>query len=158
MPALPWIGRRPLGVHVSARLRRRIAYGLSSLLLVLLVGEWALWVADHLTVLPQEIGIDYRIYTDAAARWLAGGSFYPVYQLSGPYELVPPAVLYPPTILPLLLAFTVAPGILWWLVPVAITAIRVLRLRPGAWSWSLILFGLAWTHTTATIVHGTPTL
>ena len=32
-------------------------------------------------------GIDYRLYTEAARRWLDGGGFYFPYQLTGPYGM-----------------------------------------------------------------------
>ena len=135
---------------------RRLAYGLSAVVIGIIVIEWIRWIAQHQDVLAQEIGIDYRIYTDAAARWLAGGSFYPTYQLAGPYDLVPPAVLYPPTIMPLLLPFLVLPALLWWLIPISLTVVCLVRLRPAPWSWPLILGGLAFGQ--ATLIHGTPTL
>ena len=33
------------------------------------------------------VGADYRIYMDAATRWLSGGSYFLPHQLGGPYDL-----------------------------------------------------------------------
>ena len=76
-------------------------------------------------------GADYDIYQRAARRFLAGASFYEPYQLAGPYPIVLQSpVLYPPTVLPLLIAFTVLPAPLWWAIPVAATIAVIARHRP----------------------------
>lgn len=125
-------------------------------MLVMIAAEWVL-IAQHPIEFRQEIGGDFGIYMEAARRWLAGGSFYAPYQLAGPYEMIQPAVLYPP-ILPLLVPFTVLPAALWWIIPIGITVVCIAKHRPAAWSWPLMLAGLAWWQSSAVLINGTPTL
>ena len=60
--------------------------------------------------LEQPIGVDYLLYRDAAARWLAGGPFFEPYQLAGPYPISAGDILYPPVALWLFVPFTVLPA------------------------------------------------
>src|SRR5256885_7115315 len=61
--------------------------------------------------------LDYQLYMDVTRRWLAGGDFYQSWQLAGPYHVADPygSVLYPPVAIWLFGAFTVLPGVLWWI-------------------------------------------
>ena len=88
------------------------------------------------------VGVDYRIYMDATARWLSGGSYFLPRQLGGPYQLQMGDVFYPPVALWLFAPFTVLPAVLWWAIPVAITAAALEHLRPPAWTIavSLVVF------------------
>ena len=96
--------------------------------------------------LEQPLGVDFDLYRDATARWLAGGSFFEPYQLAGPYEIRAGDILYPPVALWLFAPFAAAGGgplgavaaILWWAIPLAITGAVVLRLRPAPWAWPLL--------------------
>jgi hypothetical protein len=86
-------------------------------------------------VLAYHPGWDFTEHRDAAARWLAGGSFYWPWELAGPFQVWGTAhepILYPPTILPLLVPFTVLPSWLWWAIPIAITGLVVWRHRTPA--------------------------
>jgi hypothetical protein len=90
------------------------------------------------------VGIDYRLYVAATQRWLDGGTFYEPFQLAGPYHVQGIGeILYPPIILWLLVPFTVLPAVLWWAIPMGLTAVAVARMRPAA--WSLALSGLICT-------------
>ena len=84
------------------------------------------------------VGVDYRIYIAAVARWQASGQFYLPGQLAGPYHVMGSgAVLYPPIILILLVPFTVLPAVLWWIAPIGLTVWAIARMRPSAWSLAL---------------------
>ena len=107
---------------------------------------------------PISFGGDLDLYLDATRRLLAGGSFYPTDQLTHPYELVNGVVLYPPTTIPLFVAFTVLPRILWWAVPIAITACIVVRFKPSLLGWALMAFCLAFPNSIALLVYGNPTM
>lgn len=139
----------------------RVFSGLTVAMLAAIAIEW-LWVFAHPANLAAELGGDFTIYTEAARRWLGGGSFYAAYQFVGPYELVQPAVLYPPTLLPLLVPFAVLPAWLavplWWGVPLLVTALVVRHHHPALWAWPLILLCLAYGQTGAILLNGTPTL
>jgi len=84
---------------------------------------------------------DFVLYRDATARFFEGGPYYLPEQLTGPYELAYGHVLYPPPSVLLFAPFMVLPALLWWLIPIGITAAVILRLRPASWTWPLILLG-----------------
>lgn len=100
--------------------------------------------------------IDFDLYLNATRRWLAGGSFYEPYQLAGPYPIRMGDVLYPPNVLLLLIPFTVLPAMLWWAIPLGITAWAVWKLQPAPVSWPFIAFCLFWPPFVARTVAGNP--
>jgi hypothetical protein len=100
--------------------------------------------------------IDFDLYLDSTRRWLAGGSFYEPYQLAGPYAIRMGDVLYPPNVLLLLIPFTVLPAILWWAIPLGVTAWAVWKLHPAPVSWPFIAFCLFWPPFVARTVAGNP--
>lgn len=121
-----------------------------------------LWLRDQILAFQQwdavapQLGNDYRIYTEAAARWLAGGGFYLPFQLSGPYLALPPVVLYPPPSLILFVPFAFLPAILWWVIPLSITVWAVTRHHPRPLAWAGIAVCLWFPTTTAMIWWGNP--
>lgn len=108
--------------------------------------------------LEQPFGVDFVLYRDAAARWLAGGSFYEPYQLAGPYPITAGDILYPPVALWLFVPFTVLPAVLWWAIPVVVTAWAVWRLRPEPAWWPLIALCVAWPTTLLKTWTGNPVI
>jgi hypothetical protein len=107
----------------------------------------------------DSIGIDYRIVTGAAQEWLSGDSFYPPWQLEGPFPVATRGeILYPPTALPLFAAFTVLPAILWWAVPIGATIIVVARFRPAWWAWPVLAFLLLLPRTQTMVLWGNPSM
>lgn len=76
--------------------------------------------AASLPAFGSVVGIDVDLYIDAARRWLATGQFYEAYQLNGSYQITLGDVLYPPVALVLFVPFVVLPGVLWWVVPLAL--------------------------------------
>ena len=121
-----------------------------------------LFVAITPNALEQPVGVDYLLYRDAAARWLAGGSFFEPYQLAGPYAISAGDILYPPVGLWLFVPFAVLPApiaaIAWWTIPIGITAWTVVRLRPGPRAWPLIALCLAWPTTPLKAWTGNPVI
>lgn len=103
-------------------------------------------------------GADYRIYIDAAQRWIDGGPFYEPYQLAGPYQISHGDVLYPPVALWLFVPFTILPAVLWWLIPIGITAFVVWRLHPRFVAWPLLALCIAWPPTVIKFVSGNPVM
>jgi hypothetical protein len=127
------------------------------------IGLCLAWLAYTIVAIldapgPGTVGIDLVIYQDAARSWIAGDGFYHARQLAGPYHTVPGDVLYPPTLLWLMLPFTVLPDILWWAIPVAISGWAVWRLRPSRWLWLGMLVLLATPPVPWTIVRGNPVI
>ena len=131
---------------------------------VALVASAAVFVLPVLFVLAipdpleQAFGIDFALYRDVAARWLAGGPFYEPHQLAGPYEVAHGDVLYPPVGLWLFVPFTVLPAVLWWGIPAALTAWAIWRVRPRPAVWPLMALCLAWPTTPLKIWTGNPVI
>src|SRR3954468_2880445 len=96
------------------------------------------------------------LYVDATTRWLSGGSFYEEHQLSGPYPITDGDVLYPPTTIPIFMAFTVLPRFLFWAIPLGIIVLVIWRYRPAPWAWPLMALCLAYIPTMVKIVHFNP--
>ena len=106
------------------------------------------------------LGMDYTIYMDRARSWLAEDGFYLPTQLNGPYALgsgLPPA-LYPPTLLVLLVPFTVLPAVLWWALPLAIIAASLWRLKPAMWAWPILAAILLLPRTWIALTYGNPSM
>lgn len=119
-----------------------------------------LWIGDqvralqHWDIVAPQLGIDFRFYTDAAARWLNGDGYYQRWQLDGPYPALIPAVLYPPPALLLFVPFVFLPALLWWVIPLSITAWAVAQRRPRPLAWAGIAVCLWFPTTTAMIWWG----
>jgi hypothetical protein len=122
--------------------RPRVALAWSALVLVIPVA-FVLLVPHPL---EQPFGVDFQLYRDVTARWLAGGPFYQPYQLAGPYVIQAGDILYPPVALWLFVPFSVALGtivaavqaVLWWVIPLGVVAVVVVVLRPRPLVWPLI--------------------
>jgi hypothetical protein len=112
--------------------------------------------------LEQPLGVDYQLYRDAASRWLSGGPFFEPYQLAGPYPISAGDILYPPVALWLFVPFTVLPtpvaAVLWWAIPLGITAWAIVRLRPSPRAWPLLALCLAWPTTPLKVWTGNPVI
>ena len=108
--------------------------------------------------LEQTVGIDFALYRDVAARWLAGGAFYEPHQLAGPYLVAHGDILYPPVGLWLFVPFTVLPAFLWWAIPAALTVWAIARVRPRPAVWPLMALCLAWPTTPLKIWTGNPVI
>jgi hypothetical protein len=102
------------------------------------------------------IGVDFHQYLDHVARWQATGQLYLPRQLAGPTEVMDGDPLYPPTILLLLLPFRVLPEYAWWVVPIVIIVVTLVRLRPAPWTWPLLALIALWPRTPALFLYGNP--
>lgn len=120
----------------------------------------AIWVISVLMGFRPDllVALDYRIYGEAASRWLARGGFYLPGQLAGPYQIEIGDVLYPPVILWLLVPFVVLPPFLWWAIPVGLTMYSVWQVRPAVWAWPLIVALCLWPRLPQIVIHGNPTM
>jgi hypothetical protein len=136
---------------VSARsVMRAFSMVVSGLFLALLARD-LIDVAIHWDQARGSLGADYNLYIGAARRWLGGGGFYLPQQLSGPYVVIAPAVLYPPTALLLFIPFTVLPASLWWAIPVGIIGWAIWHHRPGPLVWPILAMCL-WIPTTSEVL------
>lgn len=130
--------RRKRAMRKRIRLDASILVG--SVAAVLIVAELAFGFSQ--LGWGRNLGVDYQIYMDATTRWLSGGSYFLPRQLVGPYQLQMGDVFYPPVALWLFVPFTLLPAVLWWAVPIAITAAALKHLRPPSWTIavSLVVF------------------
>jgi hypothetical protein len=112
--------------------------------------------------LDQPFGVDFALYRDVTLRWLGGGPFYEPYQLAGPYEIRAGDVLYPPVGLLLFVPFAILPlalaAILWWTIPIGLTAWAVRRVKPRPEIWPLIALCVAWPTTLLKTWTGNPVI
>ena len=102
------------------------------------------------------LGFDQHTYMTAARDWLAGRGFYEPYQLAGPYVIQAREILYPPSLLVLLVPFSFLPEFLWVLVPLAITAGITWACRPSYLGWVLIAVCLAAPSSFGLYLFGNP--
>ncbi len=143
----------------AGRIALAVATGLSLVFALWAVAQ--LWIALGI---PGTIGVDLHTYRAAAENWLAGDGFYNARQLAGPYELVGATttyigdVLYPPTLLFLLVPFTLLPDILWWAVPAVLVALAFRRMQPAPWTWPLIALLATLPPSSKTIIWGNPVM
>jgi len=120
---------------------------------------WAYWQHGALFA-----GVDFRILMSATERWLDGGPFYYPYQLAGPYDisamdrLEQSPVMYPPTMLLLLVPLTVLPAVLWWAIPVAVTGWVVWQHQPRPLVWLVLVLLLVFPTTLNSLWTGNPTI
>jgi hypothetical protein len=136
--------------------RRVVLLTVTGLLLVMVVVEVRVGIEQR--GWWTEPGGDYRIYMEAARRWLSGDGFYLDRQLHGPYPIALGDVLYPPTALYLFVPFTFLPALLWWAIPIGLTAWIVRGWRPRMTAWPLMAASLAFPITPLMLIRGTPTI
>lgn len=97
---------------------------------------------------------DLNGYVAGARRFLETGSPYLAEQLSGRWQLQPDSFIHPPVAVILFAPFIVLPAVLWWAIPIGLTAWSVIRLRPSAWSWPLMAACLLWPRTDGILIAG----
>jgi hypothetical protein len=101
------------------------------------------------------LGTDHAYYHAIGQRWLDTGQFYLPRQLSGPYIVEADVdVLYPPVAIPFFVALRWLPFALWWVIPIAVIAAVVIRLRPALWTWPIIVFCVAWPRNVSDLLYG----
>lgn len=97
---------------------------------------------------------DLNGYVEGARRFIAVGTPYLPEQLSGAWQLQPDSFIHPPIAVLLFLPFIVLPAVLWWAIPIGLTAWSVLRLRPAPWSWPVMAACLLWPRTAGILIAG----
>jgi hypothetical protein len=102
------------------------------------------------------LGYDQHTYLGAARDWLAGRGFYESYQLAGPYRIQAAEILYPPSLLVVLVPFTFLPEPAFVLVPLAVTAAVVWSWHPSYRGWLLIGACLAAPSSFGLYLFGNP--
>jgi hypothetical protein len=102
------------------------------------------------------LGYDQHTYMAAARDWMAGQGFYEPYQITGPYAIQAREILYPPSLLALLVPFSFLPEPLWVIVPLAITVAIVYSWRPSFLGLLLIGVCLAAPSSFGLYLFGNP--
>jgi len=109
-------------------------------------------------------GTDLRTYQDAARSWTTGSGFYHARQLAGPYDIAGASaiysgdILYPPVALLLFMPFLILPAPLWWIVPAAVLAWAIYRLRPAFWAWPMMAAAVVFPPSLQAIADGNPVI
>lgn len=103
-------------------------------------------------------GIDLGIYLRATARLFSGDSWFLDRQLAGPYLIHMGDVLYPPVTAFFFAPFFVLPAVLWWAIPIGLTAWLIRGWRPAPWAWPLMALCVLWPLTPAKTITGNPAL
>jgi glycosyl transferase family 87 len=141
------------------RLVTIVALVASAALIVAIVGE-IVEIATNLGRLAFPLDGDRVLYANAARDWLAGRGFYESYQLAGPYDIRSGDILYPPPMLLVFAPLAALPdaigAVLYYAIPLGITAAAVVWLRPSVVGWPAILFCLWWPTTIVVIAGGNP--
>ena len=128
-------------------------------LLALLAAAELVVMFRNPTIMPDMVGADYGLYMNATRRWLAGGDFYPAWQLVGSYTQAQAPILYPPQALLLFVPFTFLPALVWFAVPTLLTVWIVIDHRPRLWTWPILLALFAfWPMNWLPYISGTPTI
>lgn len=102
------------------------------------------------------IGEDFNFYVGLARRWLETGVLYGERQLTGaPYHVeINVDNLYPPPAILLFAAFLVLPWFGWYVIPLGLLALAVIRARPEPWTFPLIALCVLWPRTLGSLVAG----
>lgn len=129
----------------------------AAVLIVVFVAVDLVDVAANSATLRGQIGVDYRLYVNAATSWIHGGPFYQRYQLAGPYPISAGDILYPPVALVLLVPFTFLPAAVWWALP-ALAVACLYQLRPTRVAVLWIAACAAWPTTPLKILTGNPVI
>ena len=145
---------RRVASGLGAREVRRAAIILSLAVFLLPIA----FVAMIPNPLTQPLGVDFTLYRDVAARWLAGGPYFEPHQLAGPYTIEAGDILYPPFGLWLFVPFVALPALLWWAVPIGATGWTLWRLRPRPEVWPLLALCIAWPTTLLKTWTGNPVI
>lgn len=145
---------RTRGLH-DPRLRPW-AVSLTLVLLVLAALETAWGIRDFKW--GDTPGIDLGIYLRATSRLFAGDSWFLDRQLGGPYLIHMGDVLYPPVTAFFFAPFFVLPSVLWWAIPIGLTAGLIIGWRPAPWAWPLMALCILWPLTPAKTITGNPAL
>lgn len=103
-------------------------------------------------------GLDYQWHVDASRRLLETGSPYWPWQVAGPYDIGNGAILYPPTAFALFIPFIWLPAVLWWAIPMGMTARAMAQHRPPLWAWAVVGAILAYEKSLNVYVFGNPTM
>lgn len=136
-----------------ARAAQRVAIAL-----VLVYLAWWAWQIS----MPFGLAGDFDLYVAIGHRILAGGPLYTDAQLAGPHVTLVGDAMYPPSTMPLILAFAIMPDLparlLWYAIPIVVTLWCTWRLRPTGWPAVAALCLFAAPSSVVSIYLGNPVI
>ncbi len=97
---------------------------------------------------------DRAHYLAATARWLDTGTPYLASEVAAPFDYQPDTFLHPPVALILFLPFRSLPALVWYVIPIAIVTVLVVKWRPARWTWPIMAACLAWPRTSGMLIVG----
>ena len=116
----------------------------------------ATYVYSFVVAKPGDVGRDLALYQREVQAWLGGAPMYPSFEVQGAFQVIDGVILYPPITIALFAPTLLLPLPLWWLIPVAIVATTVYRLRPGG-RWLLVMgLCLLFPNSVNLVVAGNP--
>lgn len=116
------------------------------------------YVNGFLSAAPGYVGRDLFLYQHEVRAWLGGAPMYPSFEVQGPFPIVDGVILYPPVTIVLFGLTLWLPLPLWWLIPIAIVATVIRRLRPrGRWLFAIACC-LVYPISVGLVVAGNPDL
>ncbi len=131
-----------------------------AVLVSVVVGLELVWIAYVVlaSIASPSFGLDYTWHMDASRRLLETGTPYWPWQIADPYVIGNGAILYPATAFVLFIPFLWLPTVLWWVVPIVITAVGMTRHRPPVWVWPIALGLFCLPSSLNVYVFGNPTM
>jgi hypothetical protein len=152
IPAGTW---SPLTLDIDLRrVVGRVALGLAAFVGLFAVYEAALFAQSSWGREWAFGNGDLNGYLDGARRFLEVGSPYLPEQLSGAWTPAGHLFMHPPIALLLFVPFLWLPAVVWWAVPLGVTAVLVLQARPSPWQWLAIALCVAWPRSVGSLLAG----
>ena len=144
----------------QARLARFAAAVISAAILVFGLVEIGIGLPLQLEHADVVFGHDIKFYLERTNSWLSGTGFYLPWQLTGkPYVVEDGGAVYPPTAILLFLPFTVGvPLILWWIIPLALIVVVLVRRGVAWWAWPILALVVAYPRTATVVFLGNPSM
>lgn len=113
------------------------------------------------------VGVDLSLFSELGRRFAETGTQYAPFQLTGPYQFdqgtgtlgwdsMPG--LYPPLAGPVFAVVRFLPPILWWAIPLGITAYLIASWRPAPWAWPVMALAFVSANTWGSLSAGNTTM
>jgi hypothetical protein len=132
----------------------RVALGLAVLVGVLALWEFAAFAQSPWAREWAFANGDLNGYLDGARRFFENGSPYLPEQRAGSWIPTGHMFMHPPIALILFVPFLWLPAVVWWAVPLGVTAVLVVQARPSPWQWLAIALCVAWPRSVGSVLAG----
>jgi hypothetical protein len=156
--SLAGTARARLSAAIAQRIAGRSAVrdGLTIAVVLVVLGIYVMCFVAA-SAQPGYTGRDLAICQREVQAWFGGAPIYPAFEVQGPYQIgAVDLILYPPITTALFAPTLLLPLPLWWLIPAAIVATVVYRLRPSL-PWLLALsLCLVYPNSVNLVLAGNP--